>query len=154
VKVGTRFDLHRQRYFCVGTKEHETRDGRWLQLLRLETDCPDCGETFRLLTTKTNARKRILTRRCEDCRRPGIPVEPQRRAPAMAKGKKMKKARGLRRRKPGKPPMINKEARWQRGSFLALNPASPAQDAPAPSQASTIDPAAVIEAYMAALSMI
>jgi hypothetical protein len=50
--------------------------------------------------------------------------------------------------------MINKEARWQRGSFLALNPASPAQDAPAPSQASTIDPAAVIEAYMAALSMI
>ena len=153
MKVGTRFNLHRQRYFCVGIKEHETRDGRWLQLLRLETDCPDCGETFRLLTTKTNARKRILTRRCEDCRRPGIPVEPRRRAPAAAKGKKLKKARGLRRRKPGKPPMVDKEARWRRGP-PAPNPRSPGQDAPAAPQEPTIDPAAVIETYMLALSML
>jgi hypothetical protein len=154
VRVGTRFNLHDQRYFCVGTKEHETRDGRWLQLLRLETDCPDCGETFRLLTTKTNTRKRILTRRCEDCRRPGVPVERRRRAPAVAKGKKLKKARTLKRRKPAKPLMVDKEARWRRGSSMAIDTVSPTQDAPAPPQGPTIDPAAITEAYMLALDML
>jgi hypothetical protein len=96
MNINSEFRLRGQRYTCVGYQNYETRDGRWLELLILESDCPDCGSSFRLLTTETNAKYRHVNRRCEDCHRPGVPVEP-RHVPALAPATP-RKARTLKRR--------------------------------------------------------
>lgn len=101
MKIDDDFKFHGQRYICTGYQNYETRDGRWLELLVLESDCPDCGREFRLVTTKTNAKHRLLTRRCEDCHRPGVPVAPRRRAPiVVAKPTKRAAQRKARRPEP------------------------------------------------------
>lgn len=153
MKVGSRFELHGQRYFCVGTKAHETSYGRHLTLLVLESDCPECGATFRLMATKTNIRHRVLTRRCEDCRRPGVPVDPRRRASApLAAAKQTKRRRLSKRRK--QRLQIAREASECRKSRSVDNAALPVVNVPAPSTAAIEASSDLRDTYLRALSML
>jgi hypothetical protein len=151
MKLNAKIHLHGQKYVCVGHRHHETRDGRWLDMLELESDCPDCGITFRLLATKSNAHRRTLTRRCTDCRRPGVPVEPRRRHRTMAgkpaKSKKVVSGQTCRRQSP-------KTLRGAPHSNLAAEAAAAAPDAPAPSAMAIDAQAEARETYMRALSML
>jgi hypothetical protein len=70
-----KFTYRGQAFYLTGeTHAHECRDGRIVDLLEYESACPDCGSRFTALATKGNIRHRWLTRRCEDCRAPGIPI--------------------------------------------------------------------------------
>jgi hypothetical protein len=164
------FKLRGQRYVCVGHREYETHDGRWLNMLVLETDCPDCGIDFRLLATQTNARRRQLTRRCEDCRRPGVPVDRhwQRKAAKAKPAPGRKLRRCLRRqRKPSAVRAIAPVIRVQRAperrsdvppsNVALLSVAAPVvapAHCPMPSTADIAAGEAVIETYMRALGML
>jgi len=74
-KSGPSFKFRSQRYWHDGTVDHETRDGRQIKMQRLYTRCPGCGIGFRILTTATAIRTRNLRRRCDGCKRQGVPVE-------------------------------------------------------------------------------
>lgn len=69
------FKFRSQYYWHDGTVDHQTRDGRRIKLRRLYTLCPACGVGFRMLTTATAIRTRNLRRRCDGCKRQGVPVE-------------------------------------------------------------------------------
>src|SRR5262245_40846031 len=68
-----------QLYKCVDAFPHVTRDGRDVMLLVIRSRCADCYQTFEITETSNNFRRRSLLRRCESCRKPGVPVEPVRR---------------------------------------------------------------------------
>jgi hypothetical protein len=99
MKLNQKFKLRGQRYTCIGHRPHEMSNGRWIELVRLKSTCPDCGATFRVLASKTRILRRNINRRCEDCHQPGVPVRPRRRrAPAVtAKLTKLRLARRLER---------------------------------------------------------
>ncbi len=69
------FRYRSQRFWVEGTQDYETRDGRITELLALYTKCPDCGVGFRMMATRTAIRTRNLRRRCDACKRQGVPVE-------------------------------------------------------------------------------
>jgi hypothetical protein len=75
VKSGPSFKFRSQRYWHDGTVDHETLDGRRIKLRRLYTLCPACGVGFQIQTTATAIKTRNLRRRCDGCKRQGVPVE-------------------------------------------------------------------------------
>lgn len=75
------FRCRSQEYWLVGTEAYETPDGRMGKLQCLFTHCPSCGEGFVLRATATAVKNRHnLRRRCDKCKRPGVPVEYRRKA--------------------------------------------------------------------------
>jgi hypothetical protein len=74
--VGERRNYRGQLYEVVDTIPHITRDGRKVTLLWIETKCVDCKQDFQIRETSRNFRRRRLLRRCEYCRKPGVPVGP------------------------------------------------------------------------------
>ena len=170
MKIDQEFRFRGQRYVCVGHRDYETMYGRWLDMLVLETDCPDCGIDFRLLATRTNARRPQLIRRCQDCRRPGVPVDRHWRGTKAAKAKpaprrKLRRCK-QRQRKPSVVRAIAPDIRAERTTerrvdVLPSNVAAPPIAAPVVAPAPCLMPAAVDvasgdvvpESYMLALGM-
>ncbi|RZN09023.1 hypothetical protein CWO91_19620 [Bradyrhizobium genosp. SA-3] len=61
----------------LGTKDHWTRDGRYIEMIRYQSVCaePGCKRNFLALATKSRVRKGQLNKRCELHHSPGIPVQ-------------------------------------------------------------------------------
>lgn len=74
-----RKEIDGQQYKAVSHDWHETRAGREVRLLVVETECPTCGRAFRFKTTQTLFKRGKLTRRCPIHRRPGLTVESERK---------------------------------------------------------------------------
>jgi predicted Zn finger-like uncharacterized protein len=87
IESGHAFKVQAQAYRVVGICEHVTLGGRCIDLLVVESACPDCGELFRVKATKSAIRRREVTRRCANCRKPGVPVDPGRRQREKAKAR-------------------------------------------------------------------
>lgn len=82
---GATFEHRGQRYCCVGKLVHETHRGFRVELLRLESVCPECRHIFECTATRTAIKRGYLARRCREHRRPGAPVgqrRVRRKAPA------------------------------------------------------------------------
>ncbi|PDT87468.1 hypothetical protein CO669_25210 [Bradyrhizobium sp. Y36] len=73
---GRIFKSRGRQYQILGTKDHWTRDGRYVEMIRYQSTCAEtcCGRTFRALTTKSRIRKGQLNKRCELHHAPGIPI--------------------------------------------------------------------------------
>src|ERR1700684_354006 len=87
------FEVDGQKYTCTGSSEYEIR--RWVTLYDLKTRCVDCGRAFETQATQTRIRRREMSRRCEDCRSPGVPINLTPK-PCRAKARSARKA-GCRR---------------------------------------------------------
>jgi hypothetical protein len=77
--IGETRNYRGQLYKCVDAFPHVTRDERNVDLLVIRSRCADCWQTFEFRVTLYSFRRRRLRRRCEECRRPGVPVGPVRR---------------------------------------------------------------------------
>lgn len=77
MQIGKTFERRGQRYRSSGTVTRVTKDGRWLEMLALETSCPDCGASFEMKATATGVKRGDLTRRCPSCRAPGHSLTPR-----------------------------------------------------------------------------
>lgn len=68
---GVSQDMDEQLYRWVRDHEVVNRFGRTVRIVEWETECPDCGRTFKISTMPafTNVR-----RRCEDCKAAGVRV--------------------------------------------------------------------------------
>jgi hypothetical protein len=77
----SRTKIDDQVFRVVGTADHWTRNDRYLELLLYEAVCahPGCGRIFRYKTTKTNFRRHVVNRRCEQHKAPGVPVPKKRK---------------------------------------------------------------------------
>jgi hypothetical protein len=64
-----------QLYKCVDAFPHVTRDGRNVTLLVIHSRCADCYQRFEIRETRHNFQRRSLLRRCDECRKPGAPVD-------------------------------------------------------------------------------
>jgi len=95
------FRYRSQRYYFGGVELVEARDGRLVEARALLSQCPDCGEWFRQLATKSRIQRRNLVRRCDDCKRPGSPVEPRRARKKPEESAAAAAPRKHRRKKPG-----------------------------------------------------
>ncbi|MDI3560214.1 hypothetical protein [Bradyrhizobium sp. Arg816] len=86
---GRLFKSRGRPYQIVGPKDHWTRDGRYVEMIRYQSICaePGCDRTFRALSTKSRIRKGQLNKRCELHHSPGVP------APIQKVQKKRPKAR-------------------------------------------------------------
>lgn len=73
---GRLFRSRGRQYQILGTKDHWTRDGRYVEMIRYQSVCaePGCDRTFRALSTKSRIRKGQLNKRCELHHAPGIPA--------------------------------------------------------------------------------
>ena len=70
----------RQRYECIGRRNHITKDGRSTTLLVFESDCPGCGNQFELMIGEKALEANFSpNRRCSDCKQPGKPVRGRRK---------------------------------------------------------------------------
>ncbi len=78
---GQTFKRGGQLYRCLGTREHQMGNGRWIDLFRLESACADCGRAFVCLAAGRAIKAGNLNRRCEEHRRPGAPANPTGRRP-------------------------------------------------------------------------
>lgn len=97
-----------QTYYNEGTAPHVMDSGREIKLHVLRTACPHpgCGKEFRLYATASAIKARTLRRRCDEHKKPGVPVEPALKSPARFKTVKPKKAKATtrtRRKSPPKP---------------------------------------------------
>lgn len=97
-----------QTYHNEGTVPHVMDSGREIKLHVLRTACPHpgCGKEFRLYATASAIKARTLRRRCDEHKKPGVPVEPALKSPARFKTVKPKKAKATtrtRRKRPPKP---------------------------------------------------
>jgi|GEM_PF-3988703 len=63
-------------YQILGTKDHWTRDDRYVEMIRYQSVCaePGCKRIFQALATKSRVRKGQLNKRCQVHHAPGIPV--------------------------------------------------------------------------------
>lgn len=158
MNIGSAFKFRGQRYVCAGHQYCETLTGRWVELSILESKCPDCGSAFRVLMTETRIRRRGVShginRRCENCHRPGVPVEPRSRRVRVAAAKptarrkvQSSKLRPQRLRTAG-------EAHGLRKSQGALPTTQPLQLAPVASVEAIAEREAIKETYMHALGML
>ena len=77
--IGETRNYRGQMYKCVDALPHVTRDERNVDLLVIRSRCADCWQTFEFRVTPYSFRRRRLRRRCEECRRPGVPAGPVRR---------------------------------------------------------------------------
>lgn len=72
------FEIDGQHYTVVGTKDHWTNSGKYIELVSYEAVCahPGCSRVFRYAAPKTNVRRKEVNRRCERHKAPGLPVGP------------------------------------------------------------------------------
>jgi hypothetical protein len=93
MKIEDQFEVGGQTYTCVGSSEYEIQ--RWVTLYDLKTRCADCGRAFETQATQTRIRRREMSRRCGDCRSPGVPITPRKVQPKpnRAKAPSARKAR-------------------------------------------------------------
>src|ERR1035437_8799983 len=68
-KNGSKFTVRGQPYFQVGSFEHEMSYGRFVRVLELKTNCPECGASFEVTASLRQIESRILVRRCKPCRK-------------------------------------------------------------------------------------
>jgi hypothetical protein len=68
-KNGARFTPRGQTYIQTGSFEHEMSYGRFVRVLELKTDCPECGSTFEVTASLRQIEQRMLVRRCRPCRK-------------------------------------------------------------------------------------
>jgi hypothetical protein len=68
-KNGAKFTVRGQPYFQVGSFEHEMSYGRFVRVLELKTDCPECGAAFEVTASLRQIESRLLVRRCKPCRK-------------------------------------------------------------------------------------
>lgn len=73
---GRSFKSRGRPYQILGTKDHWTRNDRYVEMIRYQSSCaePGCQRIFRALTTKSRIRKGELNKRCELHHAPGIPI--------------------------------------------------------------------------------
>jgi hypothetical protein len=74
IEVGTTFRRRGQRYEIVGFTPHTCADGREIELVRLASNCPDCGRPFEASASRRNVRGGHLARRCPRHAKRGVPV--------------------------------------------------------------------------------
>jgi hypothetical protein len=89
MRIGS-FKFKGQAYDCLGRFEYE-RPARCFWLYELRSLCPDCGRGFTCTATESAINKRMLRRRCDACRSPGVPVTPIAK-PWKTAGKRVKKS--------------------------------------------------------------
>jgi hypothetical protein len=82
------FEWQGQWFYPLGLHAHECLDGRWVDLVEYESICPDCGAWFEAMASKGRMARRELTRRCEECRSPGVPVRPIKKTAPIAPAKR------------------------------------------------------------------
>jgi hypothetical protein len=64
-----------QRFKYVRKSEHVTKDKRIIPMLVLQSYCPDCGKKYEATIMKKGFKKNAsLNRRCDNCKKPGVPV--------------------------------------------------------------------------------
>jgi hypothetical protein len=66
---GARFTPRGQTYIQTGSFEHEMSYGRFVRVLELATECPECGATFEVTASLRQIEQRMLVRRCKPCRK-------------------------------------------------------------------------------------
>ena len=66
-------------YQIVGIRDHETLDGRWIELFEVRGRCADCGRAFVFSITKGRLRRKNQPRRCERHKNMGTPAKPPKR---------------------------------------------------------------------------
>lgn len=109
------------------TSEYITRSGMCIDLVRFDALCATCGQTFMAKATKSNWRRKELSRRCERHRAPGIwvnndkPPVPVAAMPWWAKPAPWRKIRP--RKAPRKP--IAPRKRLQRPQLPVKAPTQP-----------------------------
>jgi hypothetical protein len=81
MKIGATFKKGRQRYECVGFRDHVSRVGHESTLIVLRSRCAECGAPFEFMTTRGRLTRGAINRRCDHHKRPGVQVRPRRRAP-------------------------------------------------------------------------
>lgn len=65
----------KQVYHIVGLVPHTMDSGREILLRSLRTNCPDCGKEFGMYATESAIKTRALRRRCDEHKKPGVPVD-------------------------------------------------------------------------------
>ena len=82
-----------QRYRVVGGCEHEAWPDLWVKLVRLSSECPECGQPFWFWVKERTLRKSdgYLRRRCDKHKKRGVPVRPK-QAPKPKRGQSKLKA--------------------------------------------------------------
>ena len=66
---GARFTPRGQTYIQTGSFEHEMSYGRFVRVLELKTNCPECGASFEVTASLRQIEQRMLVRRCKPCRK-------------------------------------------------------------------------------------
>jgi predicted RNA-binding Zn-ribbon protein involved in translation (DUF1610 family) len=74
MRVGDSFNLDGQQYEYMDYFETEI-PSRTVLIYELRTKCPDCGAAFWTTASARQVRHRHLRRRCDNCRKPGAPVQ-------------------------------------------------------------------------------
>ncbi|WP_128933985.1 hypothetical protein [Bradyrhizobium zhanjiangense] len=105
---GRRFKSRGQSYEVLGTKDHWTRDDRYVEMIRYQSVCAEPGSKriFTAMTTKTWLRRGHLNKRCDRHHAPGVPVPVKK-----PKSTTAKKARAKKRRLIARMPPMSPEAR-------------------------------------------
>lgn len=86
MESGKTFKRRGQQYECVGRFEHEV-PARFVWIYELRSHCADCGRGFGLTASSGQIHNRQLSRRCENCRNPGVPVAEIAAPPSKRKAK-------------------------------------------------------------------
>jgi hypothetical protein len=152
VKIGFEFEFRGQQYACTGLRDYETMSGRWIELVEMESKCPECGSMFSLAASKRNIRQRFLTRRCSDCRRPGVPVDGRRRRATAMAAKPISKSKKPCQLQTHRTVQAPSEGRLLRHPRLAVKSVPPA--AIAPSASARAGPPMLNETHMRALEIL
>ncbi len=119
--AGRRFKSRGQRYDILGTRDHWTRDDRYVQMIRYQSVCaePGCNRIFVAMTTKSRLRRGELNKRCEQHHAPGLPAPVK--APRRAAAKKaVFKKRPCAARRPAMSPEAREIARLAWRADLAV----------------------------------
>jgi hypothetical protein len=148
MEIEDQFEIGAQRYVCVDYYEHEIH--RWVTMYELKSRCVDCGRPFVCRATISAVRKRQVTRRCEDCRSPGVPVKPRKAPPKAARIKKSPAGLKARRRR-AQARIAPARAPQQPAAQLSAIAAPPIEPAPTPSPD---DFEAKLDSYKLALGLL
>jgi hypothetical protein len=101
---------------------HTAGSGREVRVLELDTNCPDCSDTFQATASLRQIRTRQLIRRCPRCRK--LHTGPVAMPPVDPKAR-VGKARRVARRSKGGETVRRKTKRAERKSTRTAAPARP-----------------------------
>lgn len=71
-----------QLYLDLGGVDHVTRDSRTVVMRQMASTCADCGRLFVTQALRSAIRKGWISRRCQACKKPGVPVRKKAKGPA------------------------------------------------------------------------